>query len=149
MATKRVIAVVEDDDSVREALLELLEALDLQSVGFDTAEACLEAYSPEAFSIVITDVQLPGINGLELQRELRARGAALPVILVSSRDDAATRLRAMGDGATAYLTKPLAGMSLVRVLLRTLAGERARVEDSWPWAKNSGSRMTLEPKVHG
>jgi FixJ family two-component response regulator len=118
-----VIAIVDDDEAVREALFDLLQVEGLAARTFDGAAAFLDEATPGRFSCLVTDVRMPEIDGLELQRHLRARGSAMPVIFLTSSTDDATRARALRDGAAAWLTKPVADETLLGALL-TAMGRR-------------------------
>lgn len=113
MPNPPVIAVVEDDAAMREALADLLEVMSFTGRVFDSAEAFLAEFAPGRFDCLITDLHLPGINGLELQQKLKALGAAIPVIVVTSSVDMMSRTRAMQEGAFAYLTKPFSDKALI------------------------------------
>jgi len=115
-----VIAVVEDDEAMREAFCDLLQVLGLSCRAFDRAEAFLAAYEPRAFDCLISDVQLPGISGLELLQRLKGMGSAMPVIIVTSHADPGLRSRAMAQGAHGFLTKPLANDALLECLRSAL-----------------------------
>jgi two-component system response regulator FixJ len=115
-----VIAVVDDDEAMREALAELLEALALSCRTFDGAEAFLVAYAPGAFDCLITDIRMPGTSGLELQQMLKSLGSIMPLIFVTSSTDPLTRSRALKDGALAYLSKPVNDEVLIRHLMAAL-----------------------------
>jgi two-component system, LuxR family, response regulator FixJ len=78
-----VIAVVDDDAAMREALFELLQVLDLPCRTFDGAEAFLAAYAPGSFDCLITDIRMPSTTGLELQQKLNSLGSTTPVIVES------------------------------------------------------------------
>ena len=120
MPNPPVIAVVEDDAAMREALSELLEVLSLSSRTFDRAEAFLTELSPGRFDCLITDLHLPGINGLELHQRLKALGSSIPVIVITSSLDPLHRTRAMQEGAFAYLTKPFSDKVLIGHVTRAL-----------------------------
>ncbi|MET0745596.1 MAG: response regulator, partial [Microvirga sp.] len=92
---------------MREALCELLVVLGLRCRSFGRAEALLAEIEPGLFDCVITDVKMPGMSGLDLLRRLRALDPALPVLVITSGLDPQTRIRALEDGALAYLTKPV------------------------------------------
>ena len=127
MPNTPVIAVVEDDAAMREALSELLEAFSFACAVFDRAEPFLAELSPGRFDCLITDLHLPGISGLELQRRLKALGSAIPVIVITSSLAPLARNRSMQEGAFAYLTKPFSDQVLiehVRAALRGIAGHR-------------------------
>lgn len=116
-----LVAVVDDDEAVRESLSELLLVLDMSCRTFDQAEVFLAQYERGVFSCVITDVMMPGIGGLELLRRLRSRDAAIPVIVITSDADPAIRSQAFAEGAHAFLTKPIADNVLLRHLRSALA----------------------------
>jgi two-component system response regulator FixJ len=126
-----VIAVVDDDEGMREAISELLEVLALSCRTFDGAEAFLAAYAPAAFDCLITDIRMPGINGLELQQKLNELGSTMPVIVVTSSIDPLIRSRALKGGALAYLSKPVNDEVLIRHLMAALGrDDSARDTDS-------------------
>lgn len=108
-----LIAVVDDDEAMRDALLNLLQVEGLYAEGYASAGAFLGDFPSRAFSCLVTDVQMPGISGLELQGCLRMMGSDIPVIFVTSAEDAATMAQASAGGASAYLTKPLATAEFV------------------------------------
>ena len=122
-----VIAVVEDDGAMREALSELLEVFSLSCRAFDRAEAFLAAFAAERFDCLITDLHLPGISGLDLQQKLKARGSSIPVIVITSSLDSHHHIRAMQEGAFAYLTKPFSDKVLINHVTAALdQGKRPR-----------------------
>jgi len=100
-----MIAIVDDDEAMRDALSELLQVLGFESRAFDCAVAFLA--EAERFDCLITDVRMPGVDGIELQRRLRACGCAIPVLMITSAPDPTARARALDGGACAYLAKPV------------------------------------------
>jgi len=116
-----VIAIVDDDEAVREALFDLLQVEGLSAATFDSAAAFLTNQGVRAFDCLITDVRMPEIDGIELQRRLRARGSLMPVIFITSLTDEATRERALLDGATAWFAKPVTDEALLHALRVALA----------------------------
>lgn len=92
---------------MREALIDLLEVAGLSARSFDGAAAFLAAHATSDFDLLVSDIRMPGMGGLELQERLRAQGSSIPVIFVTSASDSQTRLRAREGGAFAYLTKPV------------------------------------------
>jgi FixJ family two-component response regulator len=116
-----VIAVIEDDDAVREAFSDLLQALGFSCRAFDTAEAFLGAHESEAFGCLISDVRLPGISGLDLLRQLRSSGSTLPVIVVTAHMDPSVGRHVLENGAHACLSKPVAADLLVEHLRSVLS----------------------------
>jgi len=120
---------------MREALSELLEVLSLSCLVFERAEAFLAALSPGRFDCLITDLHLPGVGGLELQRRLKALGSSIPVIVITSSLDPQHHIRAMQEGAFAYLTKPFKDKALINHVTAALDQvKRAQTPDD-----NAGS----------
>jgi FixJ family two-component response regulator len=119
------VAIVDDDGAVREALADLMEVFDLPCRTFAGCDDLLRAYAPDAFGCVITDVKLIGPSGFELQARLGVIDPDLPVIVITSCSDAATRERALRLGASAFLTKPLNDVELHRCLTVALGRGRS------------------------
>jgi two-component system, LuxR family, response regulator FixJ len=120
-----LVAIVDDDEAVREALSDLLQVLDLSCRTYDRAEAFMAEYVPGRFDCLITDVSMPGRSGLELLERLRSLGSAMPVIVVTADAREATRSRAMRGGAAAFLTKPISSEELARHLQSVLKQPRS------------------------
>ncbi|WP_454622342.1 response regulator transcription factor [Bradyrhizobium cenepequi] len=115
-----LVAIVDDDRAVREALSDLLLVQDLPCRTFDRAEAFMAEYVPGRFDCLITDVSMPGHSGLDLLQRLRSIGSSIPVIVVTADTNPTTRLRAIGGGAHAYLTKPASSEALLSHLQSAL-----------------------------
>jgi FixJ family two-component response regulator len=111
-----LIAVVDDDEAVRDALLSLLQVEGLRASGYAGAGAFLEDLPTKDFSCLITDVRMPGMGGLDLQCCLMAMGSSLPIIFVTSAEDAATLAQAEAAGAAGFFTKPLASAEFLKCL---------------------------------
>ena len=109
-----VVAVVEDDPPTRKALDRLLRAAGFEPVLFESAEAYIDA-SPRPLCIVL-DVGLPGMSGIELQRRLRAAGAAPPIIVTTASHEPVTRERAEQSGCAAFLLKPADSDELITTI---------------------------------
>lgn len=116
-----LVAIVDDDDDVREALSDLIVVLGLGCRMFDRAEALLAEYEPGAFDCIVTDVKMPGIDGFELLRRLRKAARSVPVIVVTSDSSPKTLVRALEGGAHACLTKPIEAHVLLGHLQVVLA----------------------------
>lgn len=118
MSKPPVIAIVDDDEAVRDALFDLLQVEGLPARTFEGAAPFLEACGD--FDCVITDVRMPEIDGIELQRRLRAGGSAMPVIYVTSCDEEVLRARALQGGAAGWFTKPVDDDALLDTLKAVL-----------------------------
>jgi FixJ family two-component response regulator len=121
------IAVVDDDEAVREALQCLLECLDYIVSIFGTAEEFLNSKQISDTSCLITDVQMPGMSGLDLQDRLISEGQRIPIIFLTGHPDENVRMRAMKAGALAFLTKPHNHDHLLHYLEMALKANRADI----------------------
>src|ERR1700750_1362978 len=108
-----MISIVDDDGTVREATADLVGALGYQTRTFASGEAFLESGQLEQTSCLITDIQMPGLNGLELQSRLLAAGCQIPVIFITAFPTAAARQQALNAGAVAFLRKAFWEQSFV------------------------------------
>ena len=104
--THPVVFVVDDDESVRKSLSRLMRSVGYQVEDFSSAEDFLEYPRREEGDCVILDVRMPGMSGLELQRELAIRRSKLPIIFLTAHEDEAIRGQAMEGGAVAVIGKP-------------------------------------------
>lgn len=111
-----LVAVVDDDEAIREALCDLLMVAGLDCNAFDSAAAFLAGHAPGRTDCLITDIRMPGMNGLDLLEKMRADGSNLPVIVVTSVLDPRARARARALGAQAWLAKPVAEGALLAEL---------------------------------
>jgi FixJ family two-component response regulator len=121
------IFIVDDDPAVLAALSAMLEANGLASRGFSTASQFLAEVDPATEGCLITDVQMPGLGGVELQQHLRNLNSPLSVVVVSGAVDVPTAVRLMEGGAVTLLQKPYAMHELMAAVERALAASRARV----------------------
>ena len=114
------IVVVEDDAGMRKALERLLRAGGFHCVSFASAEGLLKAGAADTAACIVLDVQLPGLSGFQLQRQLMASGRKSPVIFITAHDDAAARAEAQRIGSVAYFRKPFEGKVFLREIVRAL-----------------------------
>lgn len=104
---ERLVAVVDDDISVRESLDSLIRSVGMEVRVFASAEEFLTAAHPRKADCLVLDVRLPGMSGVELHRYLLARNRKVPVIFITAHaSDDRSRLEARSDWTVAYLTKP-------------------------------------------
>jgi FixJ family two-component response regulator len=123
-----VVFVVDDDPSVRSSLKFLLSTVGLQVESFDSADSFLRKNPPDAPSCLVLDVRLPGLSGLDFQRELAARNARIPIIFLTGHGDIPMSVRAMKAGAVEFLTKPFRDQDLLDAVSIALERDRARRE---------------------
>ncbi len=102
-----LIAIVDDDEIVRESTKTFLQSLGYQTSTFASAEEFLKSEQVQDTSCLITDVQMPGSSGIDLQDRLIARGHCIPIIFMTGYPDDGVRARAMKAGAVGFLKKPL------------------------------------------
>ena len=103
---RHIVAAVDDDFRVRESIASLVESAGYTPLVYSSAEEFLESGTLSATGCMITDVRMPGMDGLELQRRVRLERPELAVILISAHYDEATRQRALAQGAAGFLSKP-------------------------------------------
>ena len=120
-----VVYVVDDDVSVREAMTDLLVALKLAVISFESAESFLRHKRVDAAACLILDLELPEMNGLELQQRL-SETTNLPVIFITGHGDIPSSVRAMKGGAQEFLTKPVDGEALTLAVRTALDANRER-----------------------
>jgi FixJ family two-component response regulator len=106
MSAANFVFVVDDDDSFRKALCRLLTSGGFSVMEFSSAQAFIVAERPDTASCLILDIGLPGLDGLELQRQLAKADALLPIIFLTGHNDVRMSVRAMKAGAVEFLTKP-------------------------------------------
>lgn len=119
-AEKKAVAVVDDDEAVLDATSSFLEALGYDPRAFSSGEAFLASGLAGDVSCLLTDINMPGLNGLDLQERVRRVRPALPVILMTALTDDTTRRLAFAGGARDLLRKPLAADDLIRCLEDTI-----------------------------
>ena len=102
----KTVAIVDDDDSMRSAVQDLLEAVDLPAQGFASAEEFLRSGRQHDAACLIADIRMPGMSGLELQASLRAQRCSIPIIFITAHGDEKMRLQARRQGAVEFLSKP-------------------------------------------
>jgi FixJ family two-component response regulator len=121
-----MIAIVDDDSSVREAAKKLIRSLGYATATFASAEEFLESGHLRDTACLITDVQMPGMSGVDLHDHLNASGHSTPVIFVTAYPEKSVRARALNAGAFGFLSKPFSEESLIECLDRALEHYRSR-----------------------
>src|SRR5262249_16243949 len=116
-----VIAIVDDDESFRHATISFIRSLGYSAAAFPSADAFLNANVVNNTDCLITDVQMPGMSGIELQSHLIAQGHRVPVIFVTAFPETQARSRALRAGAIGFLGKPFGDENLMSCLNKALA----------------------------
>jgi RNA polymerase sigma factor (sigma-70 family) len=128
MSDAPIVFVVDDDPSVRSSLKFLLSTVGLHVESFDSSDAFLHKKPSDAPSCLVLDVRLPGLSGLDFQRELAARKTPIPIIFLTGHGDIPMSVRAMKAGAVEFLTKPFRDQDLLDAVRIALDRDRARRE---------------------
>jgi len=118
--TKNLISVVDDDESVRRTTTLLIESFGFRAAAFESAETFLNSGHLHDTSCLIVDVQMPGIDGLQLQSQLAAAGCGIPIIFITAYESKDSRQRAMQAGAAAFLGKPFSDEQLLQIIRSAL-----------------------------
>jgi FixJ family two-component response regulator len=123
-----MVFVVDDDASVRESLSSLFRSIGLRVELFSSAQDFLKHQRPNAPACLVLDIRLPGLSGLELQRELGAQGKAIPIIFITGHGDIPMSVRAMKQGAVEFLTKPFRDQDLLDAVQQAIERDRATLK---------------------
>lgn len=124
--TQSTVFIVDDDPGICASLPILLETANVSSQCFASAEAFLEAYSPDQAGCVLLDVRMPGMSGPALQAELLRRGLSLPIVFMTAFAELPTGIEAMKQGAVDFLSKPVNGAQLLERLQAALELDHER-----------------------
>lgn len=123
------VALIEDDEAVLRSLSLLLRNRGMTVRCHMTTEDFLQSFGQEQIACVVSDIRMPGMSGLELQRELKARDAAVPVILITGHGDITMAVNAIKDGAFDFIEKPFDAEHLIEIIGLAIArGKRDRIE---------------------
>jgi FixJ family two-component response regulator len=118
------VFVVDDDDLVRAAIQGMLKSVGLRSETFGTTEEFLRCQRPDGPSCLVLDVRLPGVSGLDFQRELVDAGFRIPIIFITGHGDIPMSVKAMKSGAVEFLTKPFRDQDLLDAIHQALDRDR-------------------------
>lgn len=120
MVTRTQITIIDDDDSVRESLYGLIRSAGFAAGSFASAEEFLSSDSLERTQILILDVRMPGMDGLELQGRLREINCSIPIIFITAHDEEKARTLALRNGAIGFLLKPFSEEMLMAAIYAAL-----------------------------
>jgi two-component system, LuxR family, response regulator FixJ len=140
------VFVVDDDAAVRDALSLLISLKGMRAAVFASAADFLAVYEPGWRGCLLTDLKMPTMTGLELQRELQQRGVTLPVVMLSAHGDVATTRAALKNGAVDFLEKPVNDEILADVLLNAIRLDDERHRDAELRAQVAVSLERLTPR---
>lgn len=152
MPSDLTIAVIDDDSAVLDSLRMILANRGMQAECYASAEDFLARADPPALSCIVADVRMPGLSGLELQSELRARAVSVPLILITGHGDIAMAVRAIKAGAFDFIEKPFDNDLLIDAIHRAVAGrerEQALRDKIADWASRTGELSSRQRQVMG
>lgn len=119
-----IVYVVDDDASVRKSLERLLESVGLRAELFASAKAFLDYNRPDSPACLVLDVRLPGLSGMDLQRELAASNTRIPIIFISGHGDLPIFVREVKAGVVDFLPKPYRDQNLLDAIHKALELDR-------------------------
>ena len=121
---KAVVIIVDDDSSMRTMIARLLDSVGMKSISYSAPEDFLRTPPPADPACVVLDVQMPGLSGLDLQRELAKAERQLPIVFMTGHGDIPMTVQAMKEGAVAFLTKPFRNQDLIDAVRQALNLDR-------------------------
>jgi FixJ family two-component response regulator len=119
-----MVFVIDDDASVRASIQGLLKSVGLRSEVFGTAQEFLHSERPDGPGCLVLDIRLPGVNGLDFQRQLTDAGVQIPIVFITGHGDIPMSVRAMKSGAVEFLTKPFRDQDLLDAIHQALDRDR-------------------------
>jgi FixJ family two-component response regulator len=141
-----MVFIIDDDSDVRESIQGLLKSVGLHSDSFGTAQEFLTSERPGGPSCLVLDVRLPGINGLDFQRQLMDAGVHIPIIFITGHGDIPMTVRAMKSGAVEFLTKPFCDQNLLDAIYQALDRDRVTRRHESKLAELSERYESLTPR---
>ena len=121
---KPIVIIVDDDSSMRTMIARLLDSVGMKSISYSAPEEFLRTSPPNDPACVVLDVQMPGLSGLDLQRELAKAERQLPIVFMTGHGDIPMTVQAMKEGAVAFLTKPFRNQDLIDAVRQALNVDR-------------------------
>ena len=121
--TRGLISVVDDDESIRRTTTFLIESFGFRAAAFESPENFLKSGQLHDTSCLIVDVQMPGMDGLQLQSELAAAGYDIPIVFMTAYENKVSRQQAMQAGAVAFLAKPFGDEQLLQTVRLALGND--------------------------
>jgi FixJ family two-component response regulator len=145
-ADTATVFIIDDDEGVRQSVKDLLESVGLQAQSYATAEEFLGSKHPDGPACVVLDVRLPGISGLDFQRELGSTGRTLPIIFITGHGDIPMTVKAIKSGAVEFLTKPFRDQDLLDAVQQALQRDRANRKERRHNDELEKRYVTLTPR---
>ncbi|MHB8883846.1 MAG: response regulator transcription factor [Methylovirgula sp.] len=124
------VLIVDDDDSLRDALSSLFRSVGLETQLFASAQELLQSKFPEVPSCLVLDIRMPGLSGLDFQAQLAQNDAKIPIVVMTGHGDIPMSVRAMKAGAVDFLTKPFRDQDMLDAVAQAIERDRQRRENS-------------------
>ncbi len=122
------IHIVDDDDSIRNALVDVLATVNLPAIGFASGKDFLDFVSDETSGCLLSDIRMPGMSGLQLQEELKKRGKSFPTIFMTAHADVPMAVQALQQGAVDFIEKPFREQELIDRIHKLVEQANAELE---------------------
>jgi len=119
-----IVYVIDDESSIREAITSLIRSIGMHVESFGSAQEFMASSRPDAPACLVLDVRMPGLSGLDLQRELTDAGIHIPIIFITGHGDIPMSVRAMKAGAVEFLTKPFRDQDLLDAIAQAIDRDR-------------------------
>lgn len=119
-----IVFIVDDDRAIRESTARLIASVGLRAIPFANAMQFLEARRPEVPSCLVLDVRMPGLSGMDLQRDLAAADLRIPIVFITGHGDVRMSVEAMKAGAVEFLTKPFRDQELLDAVQKAIELDR-------------------------
>ena len=141
-----MVFVIDDDAGIRASIQGLLKSVGLRSEAFRTGQEFLRCKRPDTPSCLVLDVRLPGVNGLDFQRQLADEGVPIPIIFITGHGDIPMTVKAMKSGAVEFLTKPFRDQDLLDAIHQALDRDRASRQQQSEGAELRKCYESLTPR---
>lgn len=138
MTTEFLVHIVDDDFAVRDSLIELLDSVGMDGVGYESADEFFAEHNQQMAGCLVLDIRMPGMSGLELQKNLHETGSTLPIIFITGHADVPMAIEAIKQGAVEFIQKPFRDQELLDCIRTTM--EHAKES----YDKNIERKLVLE-----
>jgi len=146
MIATSTVFIIDDDAAVRTSIRELLRSVGVRAEAFGSTQEFLARGAAQGPSCLVLDVKLPGVSGLEFQRQLTDAGVLIPIIFITGHGDIPMSVRAMKSGAVEFLTKPFRDQELLDAIEQALVRDRLRRQEQLDTADLRRRYETLTPR---
>lgn len=140
------VFIVDDDDGLRDSIADLLRTVGYKVQSWSSATAFLEAFPRVVPAVLVTDMRMPGMSGVELHAELLRLGRTVPVVYISGESTVPQSIRAMKQGAFDFLVKPFGREELLRTVAGAVEKDRRQMQDFIRSARVAEARTLLSPR---